>query len=99
MNIFENNVNIEGRRAVSLSVSGTAAATTNPLEPGTYAVWSDVNTFIRVDVDKAVADDVTTTDGFPITASMPVMPVRITRPAFLGAIASEAGTLYYHQVA
>lgn len=99
MNIFENNVVLEGRSAASLSVSGTAASTTDPLPVGTYAVWATVDTKIRVSIDKDVAEEVTTTNGFPITADNPVMPVRITRPAFLGAIAGSAGTLYYHQIA
>lgn len=99
MNIFENNINIEGRQRQSLSVSTSAASTTNPLDPGTYAVWADVDTSIRVDVDKSVASAVTVANGFPINSGDPVMPVRITRPAFLGGIASGSGSLYYHKIA
>lgn len=97
MNIFENQVVLEGRSASSLAISGTAASTP-VLEPGVYAVWSTVDAKIKVDVFASVAETVTIANGFPVTANTPVLPVRITRPAYLGAIAESAGTLYYHRV-
>ena len=97
MNIFENQIVLEGRRAASLSVSGTAASTPL-LEPGLYAVWATVDTHISVDVNVTVAETVTTSDGFRIKADSSVMPVRVTRSAYLAGIAGEAGTLYYHKV-
>ena len=97
MNIYENQVNLEGRRASSISVS-TSAASEFILEPGVYAVWADVDTHIAVNVDDTVAETVTTSNGFPITANSSVIPVRITRPSFLAGIAGSSGTLYYHQV-
>lgn len=97
--MFENQINIQGRSAKSLSVSGTAAVVTNPLEAGVYAVWSDVDTYIALDRTSSVADDVLTTTGFKITANSPVIPMRVTSPSFLAGIAGSAGTLYYHRVA
>jgi len=97
MNVFENQIVIEGRSAASLSVSATAAVT-GLLEPGVYALWSTVDAKIRVDADSTRAEGVTTSNGFPITADSSVIPVRITRPSYLAGIAGSAGTLYYHRV-
>lgn len=97
MNVYENQAVLEGRRASSLSVSGTAASVLIN-QPGVYAVWSDVDTKISVDVDETRAETVTTSDGFPITADSPVVPIRITRPSYLAGIAESNGTLYYHQI-
>lgn len=97
MNVFENQANIEGHSALSISVSTTADSAFIDT-PGVYAVWSTVDTKIKIDTTAARAETVTTANGFPITAASPVLPLRITRPAFLGAIASENGTLYYHRI-
>lgn len=97
MNVYENQVVLEGRSAQSISVSGTAASALIT-EPGVYAVWAGVDTHIKVDVDETRAETVTTSNGFPITANSPVMPVRITRPSYLAGIAGSSGTLYYHRI-
>ena len=93
--MFENSINIQGNSAVSLSVSGTGAQTPTRLTPGIYDVWCDVDVFIKV--NQALASDVTTSNGYKIVANN-VVPVQITSPSFLGAIAGGAGTLRYHKV-
>lgn len=95
--MFENQVVLEGRSAAALSVSGTADSTPL-LEAGVYAVWATVDTHIKVDVSSTVAETVTTSNGFKITADSPVMPVRLTRPSYIAGIAGSSGTLYYHRV-
>ena len=95
--MFENAVNIQGRDAGTLTVSASAVVTGTPLEPGVYALWSDVDVYIKVDKNSEVADDVTTTIGFKITANSCVLPVRIASDSYLGAIATEGGNLYYQQ--
>lgn len=70
MNIFENNVNLKGA-VHTLSVSGTVAVTSTTLDVGTYAVWSDVDTYIKVDKFTCSFNDRTTSNGFPIFASNP----------------------------
>ncbi len=97
MNVFENQVVIEGRQAAALSVSGTAASV-YITQPGVYAVWSDIDVYIRVAQTAARAETVTTSNGLKVTGSASLLPVRVTRPCYLGGIAGSAGTLYYHQV-
>lgn len=98
MNVYENQVNLEGHSAQNLAVSATAASA-QILEPGVYAVWATVDTSIKVAQSDTEAESLTVATGFPITASSPVMPVRITRASYLGAIAGGSGTLYYHKIA
>lgn len=94
---FENQANIEGHSAATLSVS-TTADSVGPLTPGVYYVWSTVDTYIRVDANETRAEAVTTNTGFPILADLPGIPVRVTRPAYLAGIAGENGTLSYHRI-
>lgn len=95
--MFENSVNIMGREAETLSVS-TTAASTEPLQPGIYALWSDEDTYIRVSKTSADAETVDTDIGLKITANTAVFPVRVQSEAYLGAIAGSNGNLYYHLV-
>ena len=97
MSNYENQIVIEGRSAAALSVSATADSV-YITEPGVYAVWSSVDTFIRNDTDETRAEAVTTSTGFKITSDSPVIPLRITRPSYLAGIAGSSGTLYYHKV-
>jgi len=96
--MFDNYVNLQGHSAESLSVSTSAEVTTSPLPPGKYAVWSDVDAYIKVHQDSSVADDVTTSTGFKVTGLSNPLPVLISSSAFLAGIAGGDGTLYYHKV-
>lgn len=100
--MFENSANIMGQRAKSLTTSTSAATTTDPLEPGVYAIWSAADHYISLDKTAAAAALVTTsgsTTGLKITANSPVMPIRVPSACFLGAIAGGSSTLYYMKVA
>jgi len=92
--MFENRINIEGRSQKSFTYTATAGQSP-VLEPGVYAVWSDVNCFIKV---APTANDVTIATGFPIFAGAPIMPVLVPDPAKIGAVGAGAGTLYFHQI-
>ena len=94
--MFDNAIIIEGHSQQTLSVSSSAAET-DVLAPGTYAMWSDVDCYIKQHQNDA--SDVTTSTGFKITANDSVMPVRISRPSKIGAIAGSNGTLSYHKIA
>ncbi len=84
---------IEGRsqRTVTLSV---AAAQTPVLSGGIYAVWSDVDTHIKVD---EVADNVTIANGYLLRADETIF-VAVESGRKIGGIAAGAGTLSIHQV-
>lgn len=97
--MFDNYVHITGRQAQSLTVSGSAD-TTAMLEAGSYAVWSDTEIVsISVSPDRDKALEVTTTNGMPIPGDgITKLPVLIKEPAYIGAIATGTGNLYYMKV-
>lgn len=95
---FDNAVNIQGQDVKSLGISTNVAVTVNPLDAGVYAVWSTVETFIKVDQTKTVADDVTTTTGYPVRINATPIQIRIASPSFLAGIAGGNGTMYYQRV-
>ncbi len=91
---------IEGRRALTTAISGTAVKTA-PLPGGQYDVWSDVDCWIRVeDINQASPnrpEDVTTANGYKVFAGN-VVPVTIADGRAFGIIAGGAGNFTYHQV-
>ncbi len=95
--MFENNVVIEGRSQGSVAFT-TSAAQSAILQPGTYAVWCDVDCFIKTHPSNA--SGVTTSNGLKIFSNNPgYIPLRLTQPSKIGVIGASSGTLSYHQIA
>lgn len=97
--MFENFTNLMGHEAqtVTIAVADTAYST-GPLEPGTYAVWSDVDAYIKVSKTAADAETVTTSTGFPVAAGLNTLPVMIQDFCHVGVISGSTGTLSIHKV-
>ena len=92
--MFENSAYIDGRSQKQLAFT-TSAAQTPLLDVGIYAVWSDVDCYIKT--DSTDASGVTTSTGFIVRANAPVLPLRLSKPSRIGAIGAASGTLSYHQ--
>ena len=88
---------IEGKTALSITLSTSAASSDDLLEVGTYAIWSDTDSRIKLATTAAVAETVTAADGFLVDGATKPELFKVVRPNYLGAIAGEAGTLYYHK--
>lgn len=78
---------IEGRSQIAVSAGGQ----TDPLASGTYDVWADADTYIKVG---KTASDVTTGTGYKIPAGA-IVPVRIGRD---GLRIGSTGALSVHRV-
>ena len=76
--MFHNRVMISGQNAVAV------AATSEPLETGTYAVWAEAAAFIKV--GKSV-DDVSAENGYPVFVGA-VVNVAVFEGERIGATAA-----------
>lgn len=98
---FENSATITGRYSQKLTLS-TNAASTGPLDPGNYAVWSDVDCYLTVQKDATSAEEVTIESGdnpgLKITADNPAFILRLADMLHIGGIAGGNGTLYYIKI-
>lgn len=87
---------ITGFSQASLSISSTGAQIIGTLERGYYAIYSNVDCYIKTNI---TASDVTTSTGFLLYANQMPNPFLIEAGHKIGAITTGAtGTLYYHRV-
>lgn len=86
---------LKGNSQGALSVSTSAAQTSAFAVAGYYDLWSDVDTYIKIDT---TANTVTTGTGYLLYANTLLANVAIQVGDKLGAIAGGAGTLRYHKV-
>ena len=96
MNTF-NAINIKDASQTRISISSTAA-TPVQFSGGVYSMQSDTDCFVFVRSTSALADDVTTTTGYPLLANNQI-PVIIPATYYVSAItASASGTLILHSI-
>lgn len=96
MNTFSA-INIKDAVQARFSLSSTAA-TPQQFSAGIYSVQSDVDCFVFLRSTSALADDVTTTTGFPLMANNQVSVI-IPASYYVSAItASATGTLIVHPI-
>lgn len=86
---------LQGNTQGTLSVSASAAQTSAFSEPGYYDIWCDVAAFIKIG---PVANDVTTSSGYPVFVNEILPNVMIMAGDKIGAISTVSGTLRYHKV-
>jgi hypothetical protein len=96
MNTF-NAINIKDCVQTRLSLSATAA-TPVQFSAGNYSIQSDTDCFVFLRSTSALADDVTTTTGFPLMANNQ-LTIIIPKDYYVSAITSSAaGTLILHSI-
>ena len=91
----EMGVILKGNAQGSLSVSSSAAQTPAFSKAGYYDLWSDVDTYIKINT---TANDVTTSTGYLLFANTLLANVAIQVGDKIGGITSGSGTLRYHKV-
>lgn len=92
--MFENCVILEGQRQMNFAVSPVAAQS-EPLSPGIYDCWADVETYVEVDAN---ALDVTLNSGYVIRAGVTISIRIIGMNSRIGAISAATGTFRFHKV-
>lgn len=87
---------IEGNAAAVLAVTGTAADV-DDLSEGVYAIWSDVDCWIKI--HPTDASNVTVANGYFIDGGATPVPFFVRNLSHLGGIAGGACNISYHKVA
>lgn len=83
-------LDIEGKTRINLAfAANTAVQTAAAARATTYAIWSTVDCFLKID---EVADDVTLTTGYPLFAGN-LVPFACGTNSKVGVIGATAGTL------
>jgi hypothetical protein len=96
MNPVSDSVDIRDAAQGSLAISTTAAQSAAIADSGVFDLSSTVDCFVKVN---AVANDVTTSTGYPLYLGN-VVPFSISAGQKIGAItATGTGTLRWHRVA
>lgn len=89
-------LDIEGN-AASLLEFDTTAADVDDLPEGVYAIWTDVDAYIKV--HPTDASNVTAANGYFVDGGAAPILVFIRQNSHLGGIAGAACDLKYHKVA
>ena len=95
---MDSDIFIDGyEQETSLSATTTAAVST-AIDSGVYQISTDVTCYLKIAATAALADDVTTSTGFPLSAGN-ALDFRMPQGYYLGAItATGTATVRIHRV-
>lgn len=95
---MDSDIFIDGyEQETSLSATTTAAVST-AIDSGVYQISTDVTCYLKIAATAALADDVTTSTGFPLYAGN-ALDFRMPQGYYLGAItATGTATVRIHRV-
>lgn len=96
---MDSDIFIDGyEQETSLSATSTAAVSNAIEEAGVYQISTDVTCYLKIAATAALADDVTTSTGFPLYAGN-ALDFRMPQGYYLGAItATGTATVRIHRV-